>query len=41
VDYYTDLSVSVPSDEYFVQMLESVWCISENEEDAIFKDRVR
>jgi hypothetical protein len=25
VDYYTDLSMSVPSDEYFVRMMESVW----------------
>lgn len=25
VDYYTDLSMSVPSDEYFVRMMESTW----------------
>jgi Ca2+-binding EF-hand superfamily protein len=25
VDYYTDLSMNIPSDEYFVRMLESVW----------------
>jgi len=25
VDYYTDLSMSVPSDEYFVRMMESSW----------------
>ena len=24
-DYYTDLSLSVPSDEYFVRMMESTW----------------
>jgi len=24
-DYYTDLSMSLPSDEYFVKMMESVW----------------
>ena len=24
-DYYTDLSMSVPSDEYFVRMMESTW----------------
>jgi len=24
-DYYTDLSMSLPSDEYFVRMMESVW----------------
>jgi calcyphosin len=25
VDYYTDLSMSCPSDEYFVKMMESTW----------------
>jgi Ca2+-binding EF-hand superfamily protein len=30
-DYYTDLSMSTPSDEYFVQMMESVWGIAEDE----------
>ena len=24
-DYYTDLSMSLPSDEYFVRMMESTW----------------
>ena len=24
-DYYTDLSMSVPNDEYFVRILESAW----------------
>jgi hypothetical protein len=24
-DYYTDLSMSTPSDEYFVRMMESSW----------------
>jgi len=24
-DYYTDLSMSIPSDEYFVRMMESTW----------------
>jgi Ca2+-binding EF-hand superfamily protein len=24
-DYYTDLSMSCPSDEYFVRMMESTW----------------
>jgi len=30
-DYYTDLSMSLPSDEYFVRMMESVWNICEDE----------
>lgn len=25
IDYYTDLSMSCPSDEYFVRMMESTW----------------
>lgn len=25
LDYYKDLSMSLPSDEYFVQMMESTW----------------
>jgi hypothetical protein len=25
LDYYTDLSMSIPDDVYFVQMMESVW----------------
>lgn len=25
VDYYTDLSMNLPSDEYFVRMMESTW----------------
>jgi Ca2+-binding EF-hand superfamily protein len=33
--------MSTPSDEYFVQMMESVWCTSEDEENAIFKDKVK
>lgn len=25
LDYYTDLSMSTPSDDYFVRMMESAW----------------
>ena len=35
-DYYTDLAMSTPSDDYFVAVLESAWCIGENEEDKVF-----
>lgn len=28
-DYYSDLSSSIASDEYFVKMMESVWCVPE------------
>lgn len=33
-DYYTDVSASVPSDEYFVRMMESTWQCPEDENDA-------
>ena len=31
IDYYTDLSMSLASDEYFVQMMESTWQVPEKE----------
>ena len=31
IDYYTDLSMSTPSDEYFVRMMESTWQVPEEE----------
>lgn len=37
-DYYTDLSMSLPSDEYFVKMMESVWQICEDEEATVNKE---
>ena len=37
-DYYTDLSMSLPSDEYFVKMMESVWQICEDEEASVNKE---
>lgn len=40
VDYYTDLSMSITSDDYFVQMMESVWCVGEDEELNVFKEQV-
>ena len=40
-DYYTDLAMSTPSDEYFVKMMESAWCMSEDEGNSIFQDKVR
>jgi Ca2+-binding EF-hand superfamily protein len=41
VDYYTDLSISIPSDEYFVAMMESTWCLAEDEQSGVFQDKVR
>ena len=40
VDYYTDLSMSVPSDEYFVRMMESVWQCPEEDNDPAAKSTV-
>lgn len=34
-DYYSDLSMSLPSDEYFVKMMESVWQICEDETSSV------
>lgn len=39
-EYYTDLSVSIPSDDYFVQMLESTWNICEDEDDQTYHDKI-
>jgi len=35
VDYYTDLSMSMPSDEYFVRMMESTWQVPEEENSQV------
>lgn len=40
-DYYTDMAMSIPSDDYFVQMLESTWCIAEDEDSSVSKDRIK
>lgn len=39
-EYYTDLSVSVPSDDYFVQMMESTWNICEDEDDSEYHAKI-
>jgi hypothetical protein len=41
IDYYTDLSMSVPSDEYFVRMMESVWQCPEEDSDPSVKAAVQ
>lgn len=38
--YYTDLGVSIPSDDYFVQMLESTWNICEDEDDQTYQAKI-
>ncbi len=39
--YYTNLAVSTPSDEYFIRMMEQVWAISEDEQSAIYSDEIK
>ena len=39
-DYYTDLSMSTPSDQYFVQMMESTWQVPEEENGAVTQQTV-
>lgn len=41
MDYYTDLSMSTPSDEYFVLMMEQTWGLAEDEQSSVFKDQTR
>lgn len=40
-DYYTDLSMSCPSDEYFVRMMESTWQVPEEDNSAAMKATVQ
>lgn len=40
MDYYRDLSMSMPSDEYFVQMMESTWQVPEEENTAVTQQTV-
>jgi calcyphosin len=41
MDYYTDLSMNLPSDEYFVRMLEATWQCPEDESDPFAKSTVQ
>lgn len=39
-DYYTDLSMSLPSEDYFVKMMESVWGMCEDEGETVTKEEI-
>jgi hypothetical protein len=39
-DYYTDISMNLPNDEYFVKMLESSWQCPEDDSDPYAKSTV-
>ena len=40
LDYYTDLSVGIASDEQFIDMMQKTWGIMENDEPQEIKDEV-
>lgn len=40
LDYYSDLSMSLPEEQQFISMMESAWQITENEEDSVFKEEI-
>lgn len=40
-DYYCDLSMSTPSEEYFVVMMESTWQVPENEDTEVTRQTVK
>ena len=40
IDYYTDLSATIPEDEYFVRMMESVWQVCEDEDSTVTKEQI-
>jgi len=41
IDYYTDLAMSCPSEEYFVRMMEQTWGVGEDEESPAYRDKVK
>lgn len=40
-DYYSDLAMSTPSDEYFVQMMETTWQVPERDDDQATRQTVK
>jgi len=40
LDYYTDLSSSITDDQMFIAIMESVWCVAEDEEASVFKQQI-
>lgn len=40
-EYYQDLSISIPSDEYFVRMMESTWQVAEEDEGDVAQKTVK
>lgn len=40
IDYYTDISMNLPNDEYFIRMMESTWQCPEEDADPYAKSTV-
>lgn len=40
LDYYTDLSMSIPLEDYFVRMMESTWQICEDETQTVSQNQI-
>jgi len=40
MDYYNDLSMVIPNDDYFVGLIESVWMVCEKEDSVTDKEQV-
>ena len=38
--YYAELSMSVPSEQYFVRMMEQVWGIAENDSGVAYREQI-
>ena len=39
--YYTDLAMTIPSDDYFSRHIEATWGVSEDEQSSIFTDEIK
>ena len=40
LNYYSDLAMSTPTEEYFCRMIEQVWCISEDEGSVAYNEQI-
>jgi len=40
INYYTDVHLSCPTDEYFIRMMQAVWNVTEDDDAAIYKEQL-
>jgi len=38
LNYYKDVNLSCPSEEYFLKMISAVWSVSEDDDSGVFKE---